>query len=527
MEPSKDQKITRIELSLLRLCDGIASKADKERLAEHCSVTDLQVWERLSTTISSALSPTHSIDVAESTLQRLQAEHSNLQQISASRLRNVLLSPQVESESINITDAVMASILTEATPNMRTSSIAEPNTLSNLQDSGSLYSEASDIDHESEDWSLQEGLRSALRDTQGLSDDFTDSIMQRVLGGMENTEAMTESSMGDLEEDVFVLTSDYALGQVLEDELSNLHEDSELDVEVEVDFDQALMLELEATLLEEGEDDVAQQGKLDFNEMSVVNTVASKIVTADVVPPELDVVKVTSTGVEPEFEQPLFDDVVEYTEEEFVFDEYFSALAEYEEDSDDLCSVQEELVTEAMLEAQSQNMTQQFMTQRLTKGLQGVLLHDIPPKVNIWNAIASQVNRPPLRLLRDDIEVIDKVPTPENVDEANADDTAVANVEFINSKSIDADSTISKVSITVLASFLTLAAAWMIIVLPSLLQQNTSSINTPKPTVTFELAEVNHLEVEDLEVAENMNVQILQGDENAPTIIFIDDMETL
>jgi hypothetical protein len=72
-----------------------------------------------------------------------------------------------------------------------------------------------------------------------------------------------------------------------------------------------------------------------------------------------------------------------------------------------------------------------------------------------------------------------------------------------------------------------LAAAWMIIVLPSLLQQNTSSINTPKPTVTFELAEVNHLEVEDLEVAENMNVQILQGDENAPTIIFIDDMETL
>ena len=100
-------------------------------------------------------------------------------------------------------------------------------------------------------------------------------------------------------------------------------------------------------------------------------------------------------------------------------------------------------------------------------------------------------------------------------------------MEFLSSKSIDADSTISKVSITVLGSFLAVAAAWIIIVLPSLLTQTTSTINTPKRIVTFEVAEVNELEVEDLEVGEDMNVQILQGDANAPTIIFLDDMEAL
>ena len=104
---------------------------------------------------------------------------------------------------------------------------------------------------------------------------------------------------------------------------------------------------------------------------------------------------------------------------------------------------------------------------------------------------------------------------------------SAANVEFLSSKSIDADSTISKVSITVLGSFLAVAAAWIIIVLPSLLTQTTSTINTPMRIVTFEVAEVNQLEVEDLEVGEDMNVQILQGDANAPTIIFLDDMEPL
>ena len=38
----------------------------------------------------------------------------------------------------------------------------------------------------------------------------------------------------------------------------------------------------------------------------------------------------------------------------------------------------------------------------------------------------------------------------------------------------------------------------------------------------FEVAEINSLEVEELEVAENMEVQIFQAGDDAPTIIFID-----
>ncbi len=525
MEPSKDQKITRIELSLLRLSDGIASKADKKRLAEHCSSTDLQVWEQLSDRISSALMPTGSIDIAESTMQRLQAETSTLRQISSNTLRNALSDPRFQHDHgqdsrarLNLTDAVMETVLTQADSSSVVPGSEEDLRQPTIDEMTAISAEDDNFIHnEMDDWSFQTGFRSALRDEQGVSKDFTDLIMQRIFSTTEQPDITSEFPTDDLDEDVFVLTSDHALVQVLEDELANIQEDTE------ADFDQALMLELETTL---GEGEKTQE-KLGLKDSLPVNTVEATLIGADVGAPELDVVMVTSTDLDSNFDQPPFDDVVEYTEEEFVFDEFPASVNEYEEDSDDLCSVEEELVTEAMLEAQAQNVAQQFMKQNLAEGLQGVLLHGVPPQVNVWEAIATQVNRPPLRILRDDIEVIDKVPTPEIVAEASADDNAMANVEFINSKSIDADSTISKVSITVLGSFLTLAAAWMIIVLPSLLQQNTSSINTPKPTVTFELAEVNHLEVEDLEVAENMNVQILQGDENAPTIIFIDDMETL
>lgn len=81
---------------------------------------------------------------------------------------------------------------------------------------------------------------------------------------------------------------------------------------------------------------------------------------------------------------------------------------------------------------------------------------------------------------------------------------------------------------TVLGSFLTLAALWLVMVLPSMVTRTSGQISTPiRPPVTFEIAEINELEVEDLEVAENVNVQILQGEENAPTIIFIDDVEEI
>ena len=71
-----------------------------------------------------------------------------------------------------------------------------------------------------------------------------------------------------------------------------------------------------------------------------------------------------------------------------------------------------------------------------------------------------------------------------------------------------------------------IAAAWLIIVLPSQVIRTSGQVNTPiRSIVTFEVAEVNELQVENLEVGENVNVQILQGELNAPTIIFIDQLE--
>ena len=62
--------------------------------------------------------------------------------------------------------------------------------------------------------------------------------------------------------------------------------------------------------------------------------------------------------------------------------------------------------------------------------------------------------------------------------------------------------------------FLPLRLPGSLLYCQDLLTQTTSTINTPMRIVTFEVAEVNH-EVEDLEVGEDMNVQILQGDANA------------
>ena len=191
-----------------------------------------------------------------------------------------------------------------------------------------------------------------------------------------------------------------------------------------------------------------------------------------------------------------------------------------EEDSDDeVCQVEEGFVTAEMLAEQD----------GILRELPSILLAGGETDIDVWSGIVNEVNQPPLRLLREDadVEVVNKVPTSIIEDDFFTPMESAANVEFLSSKSIDADSTISKVSITVLGSFLAVAAAWVIIVLPSLLTQTTSTINTPKRIVTFEVAEVNQLEVEDLEVGDDMNVQILQGDANAPTIIFLDDMEPL
>ena len=103
--------------------------------------------------------------------------------------------------------------------------------------------------------------------------------------------------------------------------------------------------------------------------------------------------------------------------------------------------------------------------------------------------------------------------------EENPFDTENQAVEFISTKTIDVDTTISKFSLWTLGSLMTAAAAWLMIIFVG---QSNSENQEERVIEAFEGAEVNSLEVEELEVAENMEVQIFQAGEDAPTIIFID-----
>jgi hypothetical protein len=186
-----------------------------------------------------------------------------------------------------------------------------------------------------------------------------------------------------------------------------------------------------------------------------------------------------------------------------------------EEDSDEICTVDE-----SQFVSEDDFNKQELLFTEFRSSVMDSLKDPNDEELSIWSAISSQVSDPPLRLLRDD-EQGEPTEAPE-VNQA----VSPTNVEFLNSKSIDGDSTISQISITVLGSFLAIAAAWLVIVLPSQVIRTSGQINTPKRSiVTFEVAEINELQVENLEVGDNVNVQILQGELNAPTIIFIDEME--
>jgi hypothetical protein len=130
--------------------------------------------------------------------------------------------------------------------------------------------------------------------------------------------------------------------------------------------------------------------------------------------------------------------------------------------------------------------------------------------VDLWGDVQHALQKPPLRLVRaNDVS--------ENVEELDND---AASVEFFSTKTIDADSTISKLSLTILGGLMAAAAAVMLFVLP---KESIEKEIEQKTLVAFELAEVNELEVEELETADNVSVQIFQTEENGPTIIFIDD----
>ena len=77
-----------------------------------------------------------------------------------------------------------------------------------------------------------------------------------------------------------------------------------------------------------------------------------------------------------------------------------------EEDSDDeVCEVEDGFVTEDMIAEQDVS----FLC------LQEILMAGTDTEVDVWSTIVSEIAQPPLRLLRDDIdvEVVDKIPSSE------------------------------------------------------------------------------------------------------------------
>ena len=159
------------------------------------------------------------------------------------------------------------------------------------------------------------------------------------------------------------------------------------------------------------------------------------------------------------------------------------------------------VVTEELLDIQSREMGGDWVS----------ALRDEEAIPDLWSNIEHSIQQPPLRLIRSQEEAEMEM---ESAEEA-------ATVEFLSPKIIDADSTISKVSMALLGSLLAAAAALFIFMLP---QDNVTLPDSEEPLVAFELASVNELDVEELDAGDNVSVQIFQTDENAPTIIFIEEM---
>lgn len=457
-------QISRLELSLLRLSDGIASKADLDRLSQHFDEEQLHAWRQVSGVVSRSIrTQIDSIDVSESVMQSLQTEEgAALTSFDRALFRRAIsdnhipdLSERVLSR-LSVTERDLADVL-----NQEESSLDPTETTDSTN--------AMPVD----DWSYNELLSSVLTDQSIDLDSLTDSIMSNLTSDVRTDQNEAQDN-DNVDEGFF---ADRTLMKALESEL-NRAPDTEDSIEPIASTSSSMSFEHEIP-----SPVVAQKGLVtDSHDHNVL---------------------------------------VEFTEEEeFEQQNVVTGLKRIEEDSDDeVCLVEEGFVTEEMLADQDKEMEQ----------LQSILLTGAAKDLDVWAAIVNEVTQPPLRLLPEasDVGAIDKEASFIDEEEFFTPMESATNVEFLSSNSIDADSTISKVSITVLGSFLAVAAAWVIIVLPSLLTQTTSTINTPKRLVTFEVAEVNSLEVEDLEVGEDMNVQILQGDANAPTIIFLDDMEPL
>ena len=396
--------LSRKELALLRISDGIASPSDRERLGTEYSSEELDFWMRLPTLLRDSLFDRQGqVDVAEAVIQEIHGVENTLGQSIRGALQ--------DDAPVDLTAQIMTTL--------------------QLEDENTLNISELMLDPEPIDFS-----------------ESTKSIMDQIMGVVDTSE------LGGID-----------VGLIDED---------------------------------------TQQSSTKLHEPQL-----------HVVTQELSIVK---NPLDSDSQSSEFLSVIEFTEDIEIEEHTTSTLQllEEEEDSDEICFVDEIHVDEQTLLKQSEELSAHLQT------IQQALQPQSPEKIDIWSDVRPKLIQPPLRFVRDDIEVVDKYP------EVETEEDVSTQVEFLNSKRIDADSTISKVSITVLGSFMALAALWLVMVLPSMVTRTSGQISTPaRLTVTFEVAEVNELEVEDLEVAENVNVQILQGEENAPTIIFIDDVEEI
>ena len=117
----------------------------------------------------------------------------------------------------------------------------------------------------------------------------------------------------------------------------------------------------------------------------------------------------------------------------------------------------------------------------------------------------------------------------ERLQDADTQETVIdsgIDIEIVQARrnvEIDVDSTLSKISLLATGSIIAAAAVVLFwVVLPRFTAEDQS---LPQSTpVAFELASINRLEVEELNVEDGIMVQFYQQDENAPTIIFIDEM---
>lgn len=434
-----NQNLSFIDLSCLRVADGIASAADITRLQD--AGIDAEVWKNMSAQLRSVLVDTAlEIDISQSVMDAIFADNQVHQPSLSSVLQQVLVDRVGE---IDIADNVMEKL---STPNPKIASfLLDPNPPDVLAD------------------------------------------IMRVICPEE-----------EKDEDVIYLSTS-----------------------VVSDHDASFDLDLDAILENLGQED---------KEISSLET-----------RPQLTIISAQEEEIEEQAEFVLVDDLDDWGELDNEGNIVQTLVGE-EDSNEEFCSVDVGVSSNLINRILDEEATVSENMLSEQDPIQHVLQQNLMDKdvvLDIWTSIAPKLQRPPLRVVREtSVEVVEKVPVPETKNPKIHHDTQVlrsvsgknsksaSDISVVSPKSIDGDAIVSTVSMTLLGSFLAIAAAWLVFVLPNQLQHSEGLI-TPavkKEVVAFEVTNENHLQVEELEVASNRSVQILQGDENAPTIIFIEEL---